>query len=69
MNAKKSLKPQAWQLNPENVKTETVQYWRNGIMLTAQMSRMGAREMIRQKTAFVISDQAIGALINGEMKS
>lgn len=60
---KKQFQPAEWQKNPDNVTTETVQYWSwGGSMLTAQMSNAVAREHIRAGRAFVITGQAIGAL-------
>ena len=49
-------------MNSEHILTETVQLWKNGIMITAQLSKEKAKEMVRQKKAFVISSQAIGLL-------
>lgn len=55
------------QVHPEiRIKTKTVQYWRNGIMMTAQMSQSAARELVRKGGAFVISSQAIGAIVDGK---
>ena len=49
-------------MNPEHILTETVQLWKNGIMITAQLSKEKAKEMVRQRKAFVISSQAISLL-------
>ena len=57
---------QDWQLDPNRITSETVQYWRNGVMLTAQMRRAEARERVRTGLAFVMTSQAIGALVNGQ---
>lgn len=67
MNAKRT--PKEWQKDPSNIKTENVQYWQNGIMVTARMSRKEAQELVSDGYAFVITDQAIGALKNGEYAS
>lgn len=64
-NDKRNM-PYAWQMNPENVTTDHVQYWRNGSMLTALMTNATARELVKTGKAFVITDQAIGALHNGQ---
>ena len=57
------------QNNPDSIKTERVQYWRNGVMLTAQMSKSTARELVENGEAFVISSQAVGAMIDGKKAS
>ena len=56
--------PKEWQLNPMilNTPDSKVQFWRDGVMITAQMSIERARDKVREGNAFVISDQAIGAL-------
>lgn len=46
--------------------TETVQYWVNGSMLTAQMPLATARQMVDDGRAFIITSQAIGAITNGK---
>lgn len=61
--------PQTWQKNPEMIQTSKVQYWQNGIMMTAKMSKTEAQEMVRDGFAFVISNHAIGALKNGQYAS
>ena len=53
----------------DRIKTETVQYWRNGIMVTAQMTKATAKELVKNGEAFVISSQAIGAIIDGKKSS
>lgn len=59
------MKPFNWQTEPHRVLTERVQYWKNGIMITAQCSNEKARELVAAGQAFVICDQAIGALVDG----
>lgn len=67
---RKPKKPQKWQTNPKNVNTDRVQYWRNGILHQADMNLDVARSLILQGKAFVITDQAIGALdVAGNMNS
>ena len=61
--------PAKWQKNPEEIKTSTVQFWTNGTMVTAQMSNKEAREMVANGSAFVITSQAIGHLLNGKYNS
>ncbi len=57
----KTKQSKTWQTDPQNIETETVQAWcKNGGMLTAQMTRERARELVRLGRAFVISVQAIG---------
>ena len=58
-------RPTEQQMNPSRVETATVQFWRNGVMATAQMTRETARQMVREGQAFVISGQAVGAMENG----
>ena len=58
--------PKEWQINPATIKTEKVQYWHNGIMVTAQMTKETAKELISNSKAFAINDCAIGALENGK---
>lgn len=55
-------KPAEWQMNPENIQTKTVQFWRKGVMVTAMTTNEQAKQMVREGRAFVISSQAIGAL-------
>ena len=56
------MKPTEWQQNAENVKSEKVQFWQNGVMITAQMTRGRSRKMVEVGIAYVISEQAIGDL-------
>ena len=49
-----------------SLKTSCIQFWSEGNMVTAQMSLSKAREMVESGSAFVITDQAIGAVINGK---
>ena len=58
-----------WQHDPEQINTNNVQFWHNGIMVTAQMTKATAQEKVRNGTAFVISGQAIGAMVNGKKMS
>ncbi len=46
--------------DPMRLKAERVQYWRDGIMLTAQMPLEEARRLVAEGRAYVITDQAIG---------
>lgn len=61
--------PKDWQKDPKQVTTPFVQYWRNGVMITAQVTNEKAREMVKNGVAFVMTDQAIGAMIDGQMAS
>lgn len=61
--------PQEWQKNPELIKTNHVQFWASGIMVTAQMTKKQAQQMIKVGSAFVISEQAIGHLLYGKYDS
>lgn len=49
-----------WQQDPQNLKTKTAQFWRNGIMITARMTQERAQYMVKVGIAYVISTQAIG---------
>jgi hypothetical protein len=71
MNAiNRNNKPKEWQRNPDHLKTSRVQYWRNGIMVTAQMTLETAQQVVQDGQAFVICEQAIGALTaDGEYNS
>ena len=59
--------PKEWQMNANSISGTKIQLWKNGIMLSL-ISIDSAREMISNKNAFVISNQAIGAMLNGAMK-
>ena len=54
-----------WQFEAESIDTDKVQWWRNGVMLTAQLAKADACEMVERGTAYVISGQAIGVIYNG----
>ena len=58
--------PKEWQKNPENIETEKVQYWQNGIMVTARMTNLEANCLVKDGYAYVISAQAIGAIKDGQ---
>ena len=60
--------PQNWQRDPANVKTPNVQFWARGVMVGV-ITLIAARERIQNGTAFVINDQAIGLLSNGQYDS
>lgn len=64
------VRPSDWQTEPSRVTTARVQHWANGVMTTAQMPLDLARELVEKGAAFVICDQAIGALgLDGAMDS
>lgn len=48
-----------WRKNPENVETKHVQFWRNGVMITARMTKAQAQKMVADGHAHVITGQAI----------
>ena len=54
--------PQDWQKDPAKITEPMVQYWRHGIMVTAQYRRDAARAAVINSEAFVMTGQAIGAL-------
>ncbi len=56
--------PKDWQMNPDNIDVEQVQYWRNGVMLTGQMTSETAKQLVREKKAFVCTGQAISDINN-----
>ena len=66
---RKQRTPQQWQQDPNQVQSERVQFWSNGVMVTAQMSCSEAQDRVWTGRAFVISSQAIGAMVAGEMRS
>ena len=65
----KNRTPQGWQRDPNQVQSDYVQFWSNGVMVTAQMSCSDAQDRVWTGRAFVISSQAIGALVDGKMSS
>ena len=66
---KRNRTPQAWQVDPSNVKTNKVQFWSNGTMVTAEMNQVNARQAVSEGRAFVMTEQAVGAMVNGQMSS
>lgn len=62
---KYEYRPSGWQINPETITSNKVQYWSNGTMITAQITNEKAKNMIKNGEAFAISSQAIGQMING----
>ena len=54
-----------WHFNPDNIETSRVQFWVNGLMMT-RVDNAEARRLVRVGRAYVITAQAIGALINGK---
>ena len=63
MKTKKyQFKPSGSALDPKGIETETVQYWRNGIMMTGMMRKETAIDLVNKGAAFVMCDQAIGAM-------
>ena len=60
--AKRQFTPADWQRNPDSIDTDKVQFWREGIMITAMMSKTTAQELVKDGKAFVMTGQAIGAL-------
>lgn len=59
---KKDFVLSEYQKNPENISTDMVQYWENGVMITARLSQKEAKELVRNGHSFVISSQAIGCI-------
>lgn len=62
-------KPAEWQTDWRNIATADVQFWRNGVMITARMSLMQAQHLVEDGVAFVMTEQAIGALFDECMAS
>ncbi len=54
--------PQTWQMNPDKLDADEVQFWANGVMVSGMMPKTRAAEMIRAGRAFVMTGQAVGAL-------
>jgi len=50
--------PSAWQKDPNNLKTNKVQFWKNGIML-GLLSLSEAKRLVREGKAFISTSQAI----------
>lgn len=73
MSKKKTIErgtPQDWQMDVRNILTERVQFWRNGVMMTGEMSKGEAQRLVASRAAFIISEQAVGALdANGRYNS
>lgn len=61
---RKAYRPTGQSLNPDRLQTETgrVSFWRNGLMLTAMITVDEAKQMVRDRLAYVITSGAIGAL-------
>ena len=62
MKKHEEYRPTKEQLDSQRLTTERVQFWRNGIMLTCEISLKEAQEMVREGKAFVMTSQAIGAI-------
>jgi len=56
--------PRGWQLDPDRIDTDRVQYWKHGTMLTV-LEKKDAVGMVKRGDAFVITGQAIGAMKDG----
>ena len=54
---------QPWQKDSSHIDTNKVQYWRNDIMITAQMTKEHAKELVDSGRAIVITGQAIQSLV------
>lgn len=61
----KQYRPSGWQLDPEQIKTETVQYWVGLTMMTAFMKKAEAQELVKNGYAFVCTEQAISKMVDG----
>lgn len=61
MKIKRSRKPVDWQKDPNNIYSDRVQFWRNGVMITV-MDKAQAASLVTSGNAFVMCEQAIGAL-------
>ena len=59
-----NTKAKTWQKDPNTIETNKVQYWTDGgTMMTAQMTKSDARELVMNKAAFAITSQAIGQIV------
>ena len=57
-----------WQIDPARITTDRVQLWNDsGTMITAQLSKKDAQQMILDRKCFVMTEQAIG-LYEGSAK-
>ncbi len=54
-----------WQRDATQIKTAHVQYWVNGLMAGA-LDKAEAQQMVTSGEAYVITDQAIGQMRNGQ---
>jgi len=50
--------PSAWQKDPNNLKSDKVQFWKNGIMLKL-LDLQEARRLVAEGKAFISTSQAI----------
>ena len=64
MRKSKKYYPRTDQKNPDDLKTSEVQIWHHGIMMGV-CPLEEAKQWIREKRAFVITDQAIGTMKDG----
>ena len=60
---RKTFEPLAWQFDPLRLKTDKVQFWQKGLMM-GLVDLSVARELVAEKQAYVMCDQAI-AFYNG----
>lgn len=63
MVRKKTVKELKLNFDPDALKTDKVQYWsKGGVMLTAEMPLEKAKRLVRERKAFVVSNQAISQI-------
>lgn len=60
----REYRPSGWQLDPIMIRTQRVQYWANGLY-AGSMTQEKARQLVADGHAFVICDQAVGAMVDG----
>lgn len=63
---KYEFRPHGWQLESSSLCTQSnqVQYWHNGLM-AGLIDKSEAQKFVRNGVAFVISEQAVGAMVDG----
>ena len=60
----KKYRPSGWKLDPAEIKTNYVQLWHNGNIVT-RLKKIDAQNLVIEHRAFVINDQAIGSMVDG----
>lgn len=59
MTRKRKWEPEAWQWRPEILMTDKVQFWSGSVMRLIDLDE--ARQLVKERKAFISTDQAIVA--------